>query len=131
MLGRTQISKISQNARSFLLSSSRCSVADGNSCSTAEDETHVPRTLERNNEVLSVQTGNLNSCDAKTTVTRPKTRSVVQSSSVSAHVSSVSSSLPSSGCENSVFGDVHASQTNLLDSSVYVVDQFLKAGIVA
>ncbi|PIA40215.1 hypothetical protein AQUCO_02500129v1 [Aquilegia coerulea] len=131
MLGRTQISKISQNARSFLLSGSRCSVADGSSCTSPEDETHVPRTPERNNEVLPVKTGTLNSCDTKTTVTRPKTTSVVQSSSVSAHVSSDSGSVPTSGCEHSVFGDVHTSQTNLLDSSVYVVDQFLKASIVA
>lgn len=142
MIRPTHISKLSQSARSFLISSSRCTATDGNSSTCSEEETHVPRNPERKNEALQSQKasilashslgkgGSLHPISEKTKCTHSKNGGTVQLSSVPANVPSAPSSLPRSGGENSVFGDVHVSQKDLVDPSAHVVDHVVKACIV-
>ncbi|KAL5725515.1 hypothetical protein ACHQM5_008652 [Ranunculus cassubicifolius] len=143
MLRPSHISKFSQSARSFLINGSRCTVADGNSSTCSEDENHIPRNQERINEALPAKKASilaskalgkaetLHPSNEERSATRPNKGSTVQVSSASAEVASVPNSSPTSGGENSVFGDVRASQKDLEDSSAHVVDHFVKAGIVA
>ncbi|KAL5721390.1 hypothetical protein ACHQM5_005042 [Ranunculus cassubicifolius] len=143
MLRPSHISKFSQSARSFLINGSRCTVADGNSSTCSEDENHIPRNQERINEALPAKKASILASKAlgkaetlqpsneERSTTRPNKRSTMQVSSASAEVASVPNSSPTSGGENSVFGDVRVSQKDLEDSSAHVVDHFVKAGIVA
>lgn len=141
MLRPSHITKLSQSARSFLISGSRCTAADGNSSTCSEEETHVPRKQERKNEALPSQkasilasnslgkAGSLHPSNEERKSTPSKNGGTLPLSSVPANAPSAPSSLPRPGGENSVFGDVHVSQKDLVGSSAHVMDHVVKAVI--
>ncbi|KAF8399396.1 hypothetical protein HHK36_015260 [Tetracentron sinense] len=142
MLRTKQIGTLSHCARSFFLSSSRCSVADGSSCTCNEDETCASRKQQINNEVLlsqktptlvsktSARAGTLISGDAVKSVGYHKAESVGYPVSIPQALSAPSSSLRSD-CVSYVSGVIHAAKKDLVHTSPLVADHFVKAGIAA
>ncbi|PKI78030.1 hypothetical protein CRG98_001650, partial [Punica granatum] len=55
MLRAKQITNLSNSARSFFVSGSRCGTAEGSSCSCSEDETCIPRRQQPRNDAPVVQ----------------------------------------------------------------------------
>ncbi|KAJ4972979.1 hypothetical protein NE237_006153 [Protea cynaroides] len=134
MLRAKQIGTLSHCARTFFLSGSRCSAADGSSCTCTEDETRVPRKQQRSNEVLLPQktfarAESLLSGDAIGTVGHQRVDSGVYPTPVP-HVPPPASSARFDD-ENYVSASVHADQKDLVPTSTLVADHFAKAGIAA
>ncbi|XP_059640044.1 pentatricopeptide repeat-containing protein At1g74750-like [Cornus florida] len=141
MLRTKQLGILSQSAKSFLLSASRCSAADGgSSCTCSDDETCVSRKQQTRNEVRHVQTppaivsktstrvGPLISGDAVEVVSSSKTESVNNTASLP-QVISATSSLRRTDCV-SYAGSIDVVQKETMHSPP-ITDQFVKAGIAA
>ncbi|XVF54240.1 hypothetical protein PTKIN_Ptkin05aG0164600 [Pterospermum kingtungense] len=123
MLRTKQIGNLSSTAR-FFLSGSRCSTADGNSCTCPEDESCVSRRKNIKNEVLTKSSAR----EAPILGTSSETVGSHEAERVPQLVSnSIPSHRPSSvtyaGCTDTVQHEVHASAP--------ISDQFVKAGIAA
>ncbi|KAF8408039.1 hypothetical protein HHK36_007179 [Tetracentron sinense] len=142
MLRTKQIGTLSQCARSFFLGGSRCSAADGSSCTCTEDETCPSRKLQIHNEVLlpqktstlvsktSARAGTPISGDAVKPVGNHKPENVGFPASIPQVLSASSSSLRSD-CVSYVSSDIHAAKKDLVHTSPLVTDHFAKAGIAA
>uniref|UniRef100_A0A5B7BIW8 Smr domain-containing protein n=1 Tax=Davidia involucrata TaxID=16924 RepID=A0A5B7BIW8_DAVIN len=140
MLRAKQLGTLSQSARSFFLSGSRCNAADGSSCTCSEDETCVSRKQHTRKEVRHVQTpstivsktstrvGSLISGDAVKVVNSHKAKSVDRPASLP-QVIPATSSLGRTDCV-SYAGSSDAVQKDMVHSPP-ITDQFVKAGIAA
>ncbi|KAF9623851.1 hypothetical protein IFM89_005436 [Coptis chinensis] len=127
MLRAKQVGQLSQCARSFFISGSRSSTADGTPCTGSEDENRVPRRQQRNNKILLPQktstiashppgrAGPLPYGDGSGTVGHCKTKTGVYAASVAHAFSSPSSSLRSNG-ESALHGDVNPKQRDVRSS---------------
>ena len=139
MLRAKHISNLSNSARSFFLNGSRCSAADGNSCTCPEDETCVSRRQSRRNEVLLAQkpstlvstssgrVGTLVSEESVKVLGSQKAKNVDHPSPLK-QVVSAPSSLRRSDCVSYATG-IDAAQKDVVQSSPLIADQFVKAGI--
>lgn len=141
MLRSKQLGTLSQSARSFFLSGSRCNAADGSSCTCSEDETCISRKQHTKNEVRHLQTQpavvsktsvnvsslisrgvvkSLNSNKAKSDDSPPSLPQVISTSTSLARSDSVSYAI-----------SVNAAQNETVHSAPPIADQFVKAGIAA
>lgn len=130
MLRTKQLGSLSQSARAFFLSGSRCNAADGSSCTCSEDDTcisskqntknavRLPQTPSRLTSKTSARGGYLTSGDA------------VKSPASSPQVKSTSSALGRTDCVSYVSG-IDGVHNDMTHSSSPVTDQFVKAGIAA
>ncbi|XP_027123795.1 pentatricopeptide repeat-containing protein At1g74750-like [Coffea arabica] len=137
MLRAKQLGTLSQSARSFILSGSRCSAADGSSCTCSEDETCVSGRPHRKHELPqraisspvvsrpSVAVGSLISKDAGKTADNQKLD--VKHPVSQPQVTPVSSSIKRENCVN--YADFDG--TGVMHPSPPIADQFVKAGIAA
>ncbi|XP_042497983.1 pentatricopeptide repeat-containing protein At1g18900-like isoform X1 [Macadamia integrifolia] len=135
MLRTKQLGTFSHCARTFFLSGSRCSTADGSSCVCTEDETCVSRKQQRSNEVLlpqktPEQAQSPLSGDAVGTVGHHRAESGVYRAPVP-HIPPTPASSARFGDANYVSGNVIDAQKNLVPTSTLVSDHFVKAGIAA
>lgn len=141
MLRAKQIGSLSNSARSLFLKGSRCSAADGSSCTCSEDETSVPRRQHTKNEVLPKQkTSTLASnapAEVGTVIARDVAKAKVVTSQKAENVDqptlltqpkSAPSSLGKSDCVNYI-GGIDDAQKDVVHPSPHIADQFVKAGI--
>ncbi|XP_042512246.1 pentatricopeptide repeat-containing protein At1g18900-like isoform X2 [Macadamia integrifolia] len=137
MLRAKQIGTLSQCARTFFLNGSRCSAADGSSCTCTEDENCVSKKQQRSNEVLQTQKtvgqdGSLPSGDAVVGHHRAESGVLPVPVPVPHILPSPTSSARS---DDSIYvsgsGNVHAAQKDLVHTSTLVTDHFVKAGFAA
>lgn len=140
MLRAKQIGSLSNGARSFFLSGSRSSAADGSSCTCTEDETCVSRRQHARNEVLHIQ-------KPSTAASKPSTRvgtllsgdatKVLGSNKIDNFGSPTSlpklASVPSSSARSDSvnYASVIENVQQDPDASTPIGDQFVKAGIAA
>ncbi|OMO50729.1 hypothetical protein COLO4_37914 [Corchorus olitorius] len=124
MLRAKQIGNLSSSARSFLFSGSRCSAADGNSCTCPEDESCVSRRQNVRNEVRSKSSarGTLKLGTASKAAVPNEAERAPQlvSNPIPLHRSSIVSY---AGSTDAIQHDGHGSAP--------ISDQFVKAGIAA
>ncbi|KAI5683625.1 hypothetical protein M9H77_04853 [Catharanthus roseus] len=137
MLRAKQLGTLSQSARTFFLSGSRCSAGDGSSCTCSEDETCVSRRPQRQNGVLhpqisptvasrpSITVGSLISRDASVQSHKPD--SVNCSVPVPVPQVPASGSLGRAECVNYARLDAHS----VVHSSPPIADQLVRTGIAA
>lgn len=131
MLRTKQITNLSNSARSFFLSGSRCGTAEGSSCSCSEDETCIPRRQQPRHDASGVQ-------KAPTLVSKAsaKVGALVSAENVKLRPSHKAESLPQAVSTSpapaveksglvSYAADVSGS------SSPRMSDQFFRAGIAA
>ncbi|KAJ9140404.1 hypothetical protein P3X46_031058 [Hevea brasiliensis] len=140
MLRAKQLSNLSSNARSFFISGSRSSAADGSSCTCSEDETCAPRRQQTRNSVLPVQ---------KAPAIAPKASASVETSVLGdagkllglhkvesaehptlPQAVSAPSSLGRTVCVSYASG-IDAVEKDVVDPSTPISDQITKAGIAA
>ncbi|KAF2311358.1 hypothetical protein GH714_022055 [Hevea brasiliensis] len=140
MLRAKQLSNLSSNARSFFISGSRSSAADGSSCTCSEDETCAPIRQQTRNSVLPVQ---------KAPAIAPKASASVETSVLGdagkllghhkvesaerptlPQAVSAPSSLGRTVCVSYASGIV-AVEKDVVDPSTPISDQIMKAGIAA
>ncbi|XWS60625.1 hypothetical protein CRYUN_Cryun07bG0051600 [Craigia yunnanensis] len=124
MLRAKHIGNLSSSARIFLFSGSRCSAADGNSCTCPEDESCVSRKQNIRNEVLSKSSarGALKLGTASPAVGSHEAERAPQLVSHSIPLRR-SSTVNYAGSTDAVQHDGH--------TSAPISDQFVKAGIAA
>lgn len=150
MLRVKHISNISNSARSFFLSGSRCSGADGSSCTCSEDETCVSQRQNKRNEGLIAQ--NPSTLSSKTSAkvgtsakegTLAKVGTFItgdavkvtsfQKSSVD-HPASLKQVVPGplerSDCV-SYASSIDTAPKDGVHSAPFIADQFVKAGVAA
>ncbi|KAJ7956326.1 Pentatricopeptide repeat-containing protein family [Quillaja saponaria] len=151
MLRAKQISTLSNNARSFFLSGSRCNTADGSTCTCSEDETCVSKRQQTKKEVLFAQkpstivaaatsgVGTLISEDSAKVRGPPNAHSVDQLSSLQ-QVASAPNSLqqvvpaPSSLRKSesvSYACGIDIAEKSMVHPSTLNADHFFRAGIAA
>lgn len=140
MLKTKQLGSLSQCARSFFISGSRSTPADGASCTSSEDEPCVSKKQSKSTDVLFPQKTSAllskTATEAGTTLPRDpigsvdhhKIESCRHPASVPRVQSTPNSSLSSDGVPL-INGDVHAPHKDFGLSSGLVADQFIKAGI--
>ncbi|KAL3528302.1 hypothetical protein ACH5RR_007624 [Cinchona calisaya] len=136
MIRAKQLGTLSQSARSFFLSGSRCSAADG--CTCSEDDTCVSNRPPRKNEVArrqlsstvvtrpSVGVGSFISKDAGKTV-NPQKPEIVKHPVSQPQVIPASSPLTGESSVSSTIFD----GAGVINTSPPIADQFVKAGIAA
>ncbi|PIA62440.1 hypothetical protein AQUCO_00200450v1 [Aquilegia coerulea] len=141
MLRTKQAVQFSQNARSFFISGSRSSTADGSPCTGPEDDKCVPRNQQRNDKILQPQktsflasntlakAGTVPYGDGILTFGRYKAENGVCTASV-AQVLSAPSSSPRSHGESVPHGDVNAKR-KVVYSSVLATHNSVKPGVAA
>ncbi|XP_057474827.1 LOW QUALITY PROTEIN: pentatricopeptide repeat-containing protein At1g18900-like [Actinidia eriantha] len=141
MLRVKHLGTLSQSARFFFLSGSRCNAADGSSCTCTEDETCISRKQQTRNEVrpaqmapaivpkTSARVGSLMSGDAVKVVNSHKAESVEYPAS-QPEVVSATTSLVRTDSVNYASG-IDAVQSDTVYPSPPISDQFVKAGIAA
>lgn len=143
MLRTKHLGTLSQSARSFFFSGSRCNAADGSSsCTCTEDETCVSRKQNPRNEVqhgpapptlaskTSARAGSLISGDAVKVVNSHKPESVKHPASLP-QVISATSSLGRSDCVSYASSIDTVQNGSVHSSSPPISDQFVKVGIAA
>ncbi|XP_009777759.1 pentatricopeptide repeat-containing protein At1g74750-like isoform X1 [Nicotiana sylvestris] len=138
MLRAKHLGTLSQSARSFFLSGSRCSAADGSSCTCSEDETCISKRPQARNEVrhpqissslvskASVGVGALLSGDAVKAVSSKKNETL---DSPASRPQAIPASTVSGRVESVIYGSIDAE--NAVQSSPPISDQFVRAGIAA
>ncbi|XP_010272206.1 PREDICTED: pentatricopeptide repeat-containing protein At1g74750-like [Nelumbo nucifera] len=138
MLRTKQIGTLSQCARSFFLGGSRCSAADGSSCSCTEDEACISRRQQRSNEVLlpektstlasksSTKAGTPISGDAVGVVVYPRTERVYPASVPKIVNASGNSERSDDTSYENV--DTQVGQNGLVRIPSLVTDHFVRAG---
>ncbi|PSR96659.1 Pentatricopeptide repeat-containing protein, partial [Actinidia chinensis var. chinensis] len=141
MLRAKHLGTLSQSARFFFLSGSRCNAADGSSCTCTEDENCILRRQQTRNEVRPAQTapaivpktsarvGSLMSGDAVKVVNSHKAASV-EYPAPRPEVVSATTSLARTDSVNYASG-IDAVQSDTVYPSPPMSDQFVKAGIAA
>lgn len=140
MLRIKQIGNISNSARSFFLSGSRCGGADGSSCTCSEDETCVSQRQKKRNEGLlahnpstlssktSARVGTLVAGDAVKATSSQKAN-VHQPAALKQDVTALGS-LERADCI-SYASSTDTAQKDGLHSAPFIADQFVKAGVAA
>lgn len=140
MLRTKQIGPLSNSARSILISGTRSSTPDGNSCPCSEDETCVSTKQHARNEVLIMQkqttlasktaaiVGPLLLGDAVKVVGSQKVESVEHATSL-AQVVAAPRSVVGSDCVTYVSDNVDVNNDAV--HAPPISDQFIRAGIVA
>ncbi|KAH7529163.1 hypothetical protein FEM48_Zijuj05G0155300 [Ziziphus jujuba var. spinosa] len=141
MLRAKQIGNISSSARSLFLSGTRCSGADGNSCTCPEDETCVSQRQKKRTDQLLAENPS-STLSSKTsarvgTFIRGDVVKAASSQKASAdhpaslkQVATIPASLEGSDCVNYA-GNVDTSQKDVAHSAPFIADQFAKAGVAA
>lgn len=136
MLRTKQLGVLSQSARSFFLSGSRCNAADGSSCTCSDDETCISRKQNTRNEVrhpqtpspivpkTSIRAGSLIAEDAVKNLHSNKAETVKHPAASLPQVIPTSSSVGRADC-------VSYASVDAMHSSLPIGDQFVKAGIAA
>lgn len=134
MIRAKHLGNLSQTARSFFISGSRCSAGDGNSCTCSEDETCISRRSLRANvqhsqapssllSKASVAVGSLTSVDSVKEANAKKQDNGSLSQGIVASRSSDRAS--------SVSYAEDVDTNDMLHSSPPIADQFVKAGMAA
>lgn len=135
MLRSKHLGTLSQSARSFFLSGSRCNAGDGSSCTCTDDETCISRKQNIRNQVRHAQApstlvsktsavaGSLITGDAAKGVNSRKAERVEYPASLPQGISAPNS-LGTRDC-------VNYASTEVVHSSPPIGDQFVKAGIAA
>ncbi|GAA0170144.1 hypothetical protein LIER_24473 [Lithospermum erythrorhizon] len=138
MLRAKQLGSLSQSARSFFWSGSRCDAADGSSCSCTEDETCISKRPQTRDEIqrphsYTTVASKTSAVGSVVPVDGGKAASLLKVKNVTHPVSEpqvISSAPPLHRVESDNYV-VCAGAGNMMQQSPPIADQFAKAGIAA